>query len=242
MNKGVHKQKQAGLAVAAAFAFAALVPTQAVAAPVSVVAGDIVQLYDVPNQGSTPGGVFRVDVVGKGTSDDFRTFCLEYNETFSSYGQPLKVGAVSFGAVNGGISGGNPDLISNETAWLYTNFSNGTLAGYSYSSNASGNSLQRAIWFLEGELGATYTEAQLDTLDSQAQDWVDLAQASGWTDVHQVRVLNLLKKDSHGNYTLNSQDQLYITPIPEPETYAMLLAGLGLLGFVARRRRQRGAA
>jgi len=28
--------------------------------------------------------------------------------------------------------------------------------------------------------------------------------------------------------------------IPEPETYAMMLAGLGLLGFVARRRRQQG--
>jgi phage terminase large subunit-like protein len=26
-------------------------------------------------------------------------------------------------------------------------------------------------------------------------------------------------------------------PIPEPETYAMLLAGLGLLGFMARRKR-----
>lgn len=32
------------------------------------------------------------------------------------------------------------------------------------------------------------------------------------------------------------------TPVPEPETYAMLLAGLGLLGFVARRRKQRIAA
>ena len=28
-------------------------------------------------------------------------------------------------------------------------------------------------------------------------------------------------------------------PIPEPETYAMMLAGLGLMGFVARRRKQR---
>ena len=26
-------------------------------------------------------------------------------------------------------------------------------------------------------------------------------------------------------------------PIPEPETYAMLLAGLGLLGFIAHRRK-----
>jgi hypothetical protein len=29
-----------------------------------------------------------------------------------------------------------------------------------------------------------------------------------------------------------------IAPVPEPETYAMLLAGLGLMGFVARRRKQ----
>ncbi|HZT54606.1 MAG TPA: FxDxF family PEP-CTERM protein [Burkholderiaceae bacterium] len=28
-------------------------------------------------------------------------------------------------------------------------------------------------------------------------------------------------------------------PVPEPEAYAMLIAGLGVLGFVARRRRQR---
>ena len=32
-----------------------------------------------------------------------------------------------------------------------------------------------------------------------------------------------------------------VTAIPEPETYAMLLAGLGLMGFVVRRRRQREA-
>jgi len=31
-----------------------------------------------------------------------------------------------------------------------------------------------------------------------------------------------------------------VTTIPEPETYAMLFAGLGLMGFVARRRRKAG--
>ena len=33
-----------------------------------------------------------------------------------------------------------------------------------------------------------------------------------------------------------------LSPIPEPETYAMLLAGLGLLGFHARRRKLKLAA
>lgn len=34
----------------------------------------------------------------------------------------------------------------------------------------------------------------------------------------------------------------FATPVPEPETYAMLLAGLALLGFTARRRKLKAAA
>jgi hypothetical protein len=36
--------------------------------------------------------------------------------------------------------------------------------------------------------------------------------------------------NNHGQVAANG-----VSPIPEPETYAMLLAGLGLLGFMARR-------
>ena len=35
--------------------------------------------------------------------------------------------------------------------------------------------------------------------------------------------------------------QADVSAFPEPETYAMLLAGLGLLGIAARRRRRRAA-
>ena len=59
--------------------------------------------------------------------------------------------------------------------------------------------------------------------------------------------------DTLGVYTGNgspgpglSHAALYIDPpvtaVPEPETYVMLLAGLGLMGFVTRRRRQSVAA
>ncbi len=33
-------------------------------------------------------------------------------------------------------------------------------------------------------------------------------------------------------------DNVLVSAVPEPETYAMLLAGLGLMGVVARRRKQ----
>jgi len=37
----------------------------------------------------------------------------------------------------------------------------------------------------------------------------------------------------------NFNGQLVLTPVPEPETYALMLAGLGVVGFVAARRRPR---
>jgi hypothetical protein len=38
-----------------------------------------------------------------------------------------------------------------------------------------------------------------------------------------------------GSYTIATS----VAAVPEPETYAMMLAGLGLMGFIARRRKQR---
>ncbi|RPJ44675.1 MAG: PEP-CTERM sorting domain-containing protein [Betaproteobacteria bacterium] len=35
---------------------------------------------------------------------------------------------------------------------------------------------------------------------------------------------------------------LNLAPVPEPEIYAMMAAGLGLMGFVARRRQRQVAA
>lgn len=42
---------------------------------------------------------------------------------------------------------------------------------------------------------------------------------------------------SGGLYQLKQTEIYGVTPVPEPETYAMLLAGLGLIGFAVRRKR-----
>ena len=44
-----------------------------------------------------------------------------------------------------------------------------------------------------------------------------------------------------GYVSLNKQDVIVFTAVPEPETYALMVAGLGLLGFAERRRKHKVA-
>ena len=98
---------------------------------------------------------------------------------------------------------------------------------------------QLAVWEIVAETGATaYSALSLGAGSFQASSGDSTARntANNW--------LQALGTGGSGGYTLtalvssSSQDQMMATPIPEPETYMMLLAGLGLMGFVARRRKQ----
>jgi hypothetical protein len=49
---------------------------------------------------------------------------------------------------------------------------------------------------------------------------------------------NEFHDSSHFHYDHSEDGNGHTTsPIPEPESYAMMMAGLGLLGFIARRRK-----
>jgi len=53
--------------------------------------------------------------------------------------------------------------------------------------------------------------------------------------------LNATMGTQFGSAAFTQSGVLTVTAVPEPEAYAMMLAGLGLLGFVARRKRQKAA-
>lgn len=239
----------------------ALTASFAFAAP-GVQAGDKIKLSATAWGGANGGGEFLASAL-TGNSPSFQTFCVEYSEHFY-YDKPLLVSKVNTGAKNGGAGGsitdplGDPDgagpysnkwdPISSQTAYLFTKFTNHTLSGYDWNGTtaehkADSTALQLAIWFLEDEISSTVNTSVYTSYlnNSRATGWVADAMQNAGPGIGNVRVLNLLRESTFGsgNFNTVAQDQLYLAPIPEPETYAMMLAGLGLIGFVAGRRRRK---
>ncbi|NCT82846.1 MAG: PEP-CTERM sorting domain-containing protein [Comamonadaceae bacterium] len=96
---------------------------------------------------------------------------------------------------------------------------------------------QLAIWELMLETGNTFSVngGSFHLLGSDAVSQAVSAQANSFLSqalAYQGPALYSLTKLTHGNL----QDLVVATPVPEPESYAMLLAGLGIVGLVARRR------
>ena len=246
--------QHAGKAVAVA---CALLSSVALAAPLNLTDGDKITLnwgYGTPNPFG--GGAFTASSASVlNTGDSFLTFCVEYPEHISlntAYFVDVNTGAVAGGFSVGGTYLGDVagtasfDPLSKATAWLYTQFRTNTSALNRVSDSfvydqSHGNSMQLAIWKLEGELGADSSAVTAYNNDQRAKDWVSTAITSSatWSDIGNVRVMNLYSSYTNGVFSGHRQDQLYLMPVPEPETYAMMLAGLGLIGFVANRRRRK---
>jgi len=178
------------------------------------------------------GGEFTVTVLSgnaglTGLAGDlspvtFETFCVEHNENFQP-GETLSF-VMNTGAVGGGVSGQTSpsfDDLDPRTAYLYTEFRYGTLAGFDYGAGrtASAGALQDAIWFIEGEGGANNAFVALATA---------AVTNNLWTGIGDVRVLNITRANGDPG-----QDQLTLVPAPGA---AALLGGAGLL-LGARRRR-----
>jgi len=215
-----------------------------------------------PN-GISNGGEFRWTVSGAGLdnvvlgpSGFLDTFCVELDETVNPNGTyNVTMNTISFGGGNnaGGPDGfgGDGDPLDSSTAYLFTQFVQGTLVGYEFTEglsqgNGSGGldgdenlnrqqtarALQLAIWDLEGEQAIDLTPD--NAIEELALYYRDLGLdaenglISGWAagSIGKVRVLNV---GDDGQF----QDQLVMIPLPQ----AGGLACVGLAGLAVRRRR-----
>ena len=195
----------------------------------SAFAVSTVKFSDGP--GNTGGGEFNAVTTDNG---NFPTFCLEYNEH-------IQMGVTYYYQVSTAAKyngNGTTDPISLATAWLYNEFLNGTLSGYTHNTS-SANTLQRAIWFLEGEAGGvgqttannSFLNAALSTLGAIAMN-----DANGAYGVH---VMNLWANynSSTGVYSGAKQDQLIRVP-DGGTTLALLGMSMGFVAFASRRMRR----
>jgi hypothetical protein len=105
--------------------------------------------------------------------------------------------------------------------------------------NLQSAAFQLAVWEIVNEgtsaalnvISGDFYVTGSSAVTTLANQW--LANSQGWATTQHLAVWD-------GPNT--TQDLAVFAPIPEPQTFAMLLAGLGLMGFVARRRQRNLAA
>jgi len=163
----------------------------------------------------------------QGTLDGnaFKTFCAEIGQDFNFNT------TYTYSIISGTTAWTNPVYLglSRLVTWLAANptFNN---------TPDKSAAMQSAVWEVIYETSGTYdllggTFKVLNTSPAGTRAAVNTLNGE-WGNINTT--LPTLFADKLTN--ANRQDFLLTTPVPEPEAFAMMLAGLGLVGAIARRR------
>ena len=215
----------------------AVIPAQAGIAPQ---VGDRMYFSDYIK--GQKGGSLLANPTGGSGFTAFRTFCIEIEEHVWVGGGSdfqYEIASIGYQTVNGGKT------LTEETAWLYTEYTESRLGSYNDSLVADRNAMQYGIWHSMG-----YTDQELlNNLGSGFQtviddynnnrSWASDYANSGWSGFGDVHIANLIWGNTHQghDYGYNAQDQLIRTPpmVPAPGAGMLGVIGLSLVGWCKRR-------
>ncbi|MBI5790619.1 MAG: PEP-CTERM sorting domain-containing protein [Rhodocyclales bacterium] len=160
------------------------------------------------------------------------TFGTDNSGTFGGIGQGDPGNWSLFGTNGTAFLGNNG--VNNFNSYDTTIFFSSAVSNVSFDVSRSNGSTAGQSMTAYAYQGATLLGSQSVNLGA-INSWSTFSFAMGGID-------KLVLDGSQGGFSPYGVDNLQFNsaaPVPEPETYAMMLAGLGLLGVVARRRRQR---
>ena len=179
-------------------------------------------LVEAINLTGSPGASLTVDPGG-------------LNITFSTVNSPFYPNSWSI-AGNGGNTDAAWGTILNTFEWIsgsnptISNFLSGLTLGHQYQLQ-----LFAARSDCCGTRTASFSDGAGHTSDEVRDDSYTSIVGTFTADAF-TQTLQLI--DSTSNPILNAYVLRDVSPVPEPETYAMLLAGLGVLGLSIRRKKQ----
>lgn len=193
---------------------------------------------------SESGGAGSFTTLNKTTNTTFQSWCVDIFHDFS-FGNP---GATTDTLVSASSLFGQTK--ANNLGSLYTIYANNLAANNSSNMNPA---FQLAVWaivntpdnvtpLLNGSVfkasAGTAVDQKAALMLSQLSTTKSLYTANVWS------VLNNSVPTAGKGYSWGAQDVVVfsqVTAVPEPESYAMMLMGLGLMGVIARRRMSKKA-
>jgi hypothetical protein len=179
---------------------------------------------------------------------DSGTWKIFYNNTLSDwasgqYGIELRNGVA--GKAQNGVN--FVELDTTQNSWMSQTVTISTAGSYLlsfwYNSRPdNGNrpeNTDKLSWSFDGKSGEVVKNYEKDN----SKTWSQFTQTFTFSAPTQLALKFSAKgaSDSYGGSLDNVSLTRMAAPVPEPESYAMLLAGLGLMGAIARRRQQRKA-